>query len=128
MGYQTERDLFIETCALPYAIKRKLLTASTTLNRYNELSCSSEAADRDRVPCPGVKRSELCCCDGLGNEHETVPRHRALEAKLMSRLDALLPEGWTIDHNGDPRGYPMRVKSPSGKETSVPCRESGIRW
>lgn len=58
MSYQKERDEFISRVTkegLPGHVARLLLREATGLNRRAELACSSEAADRDRVPCPASK-------------------------------------------------------------------------
>lgn len=57
MSYQRERDQFINTMAregLPLHVTLMLLRETTGINRRAELACSSEAADRDRVPCPAL--------------------------------------------------------------------------
>jgi hypothetical protein len=67
MNYSQEREQFIATMTqegLPITTIRTILARANTLQRNAELSCSSEAADRDRVQCPGVRKEELCCCDG----------------------------------------------------------------
>lgn len=58
MSYQAAREQCIarltrEGLSLP-AIQT-LLRCATSINRYAELACSSEAADRDRIPCPGSR-------------------------------------------------------------------------
>ena len=68
MSYQHERDSFIAQMSregLPLDVTRALLRAATTLQRYAELACSSEAADRDRVPCPAATTKQIrlrCPC------------------------------------------------------------------
>ena len=55
MSYQYDRDEFIARMAregLPLPAIETLLRCATTINRLAEMACSSEAADRDRVPCP----------------------------------------------------------------------------
>lgn len=57
MSYRNERERFIAAMTregLPFDVALGLLRAATTMNRYAELACSSEAADRDRVPCPAA--------------------------------------------------------------------------
>ncbi len=173
MSYQQERDQFIArmtTEGLPLEVTLALLKASTTLNRYAEMACSSEAADRDRVECPAATETVRqygsaarppmrtiispwrvtgpCLCDDYpagshaAGKHSTVPRFRireaALEGRIAKRLEGL--EGWSMETQGDPRGYVLRVIPPSyqarnqgrdrGNRESigVPCRESGIKW
>lgn len=153
MSYQRERDQFIARMAgegLPLHVTEALLRAATTLQRYAELACSSEAADRDRVPCPRGDRHgamtslarkgfTVCLCDydhtNPTAPHQTVPRYRVREAQLEQRLAAMIadvnlaickrenPEDrimvvaqWAVDHQGDPRGYVLRVIPPSYAE------------
>lgn len=140
MSYQRERDDFIARMTkedLPLDVTRRLLAGATTLQRYAELACSSEAADRDRVPCPAAKTyqrmshvqgvmvtytrkvSGPCLCDdypaGSHAEgvHADVPRITVLGNQLERRLIKGMPEGWAVDFQGDPRGYVLRVIPPS---------------
>ena len=118
------------------------------MQRYAELSCSSEAADRDRVPCPHVRNpKDACLCDGttvigVGTEytHTDVSRIAVLDWRTEVRAEKALPPGWTLDTQGDPRGYVLRVIPQSytarnqGKDCfnrdaiGVPARESRIQW
>ncbi len=129
MSYTRERDEFIarmSTEGLRLDVARKLLSGSTTLNRIAELSCSSEAADRDRVPCPGAKsgaKDADCLCDygssGDPTMHEDVPRIDVQEMRLVRRLRAAMPDGWKLTTQGDPRGYVLRVIPPSYTERNA---------
>lgn len=80
MGRQRERDEFISIMAaegVPLDVTRKLLSAGATLHRLAELECSSEAADRDQVPCPEsgkgrpregkTGRASACLCRDYGS-------------------------------------------------------------
>lgn len=147
MSYQRARDEFINRMTkegLPLDVTRALLRAATTLQRYAELACSSEAADRDRVLCPAAgfatnRADRPCLCDDypVGSHangvHQRIPRITVLDYRLTERLRArmnalnagLYPateDGeqrrltaglWTIDTQGDPRGYVLRVIPPS---------------
>lgn len=151
MSYTRERDEFIARMVkegLDLDIARRLLAGATTLNRIAELSCSSEAADRDRVPCPGAKRGSTvkdCLCgafnhDDNHNEHETVPRIDVQDQRLTRRLSTGMPKGWALAFQGDPRGYVVRVVPPSYAERNrnrpdhdldaigVPSGPSGLRF
>ena len=139
MGYQREREEFIVRMTregLPYDVTAKLLRAATTLQRYAELACSSQAADRDRVPCPastirqrkigGIVRkfprntSGPCVCDNypanVNGEHADVPRITVQADRLERRIVASMPAEWAADFQGDPRGYVLRVIPPSYAE------------
>lgn len=102
MSYTHERDQFVATITregLPLHVADVLLRTATTLQRLAELACSSEAADRDRIPCPaatwkpirfrGETRTDRttpqkpygpCLCDDYpvgshaAGEHQTIPR------------------------------------------------------
>jgi hypothetical protein len=120
-----ERDEFMHTMAregVPVDVCRKVLRHAATHHRCAELECSSEWADRDRVPCPGVKTEGACLCDyGYAEEgkHESVPRV-SVTAQRMERLitAALAPYNVVPVFQGDPRGATVKLKVPSGKADS----------
>lgn len=141
MSYQRDRDDFIVRMTmegLDWRIIAQLLRSATTLNRYAELACSSEAADKDRVPCPASttisrkiggtvrdlprKASGACLCDDYpagshaAGKHSTIPRITVKGDRLEKRVIAAMPEGWAADFQGDPRGYVLRVLPPSYAE------------
>lgn len=127
MSYQRERDEFIARMTregLPFDTVLTLLRGATTLQRTAELACSSEAADRDRVPCPGAKsgKAEDCICGFVptaDSEHESVPRIQVQDQRLERRLRAVMPVEWSISTQGDPRGYVLRVIPPSYAERNA---------
>lgn len=115
MSYQKERDEFINRMSregLPLEVTRALLRAATTLQRYAELACSSEAADRDRVPCPAAPRPRHhgrghvnmepgpgpCLCDDYpagshaNGLHSDVPRITVQADRLERRIVKVLGE------------------------------------
>ena len=152
MSYQNERDQFIARMTsegLPIHVTQALLRAATTMQRYAELVCSSEAADRDRVPCPASKNKpgksgHPCLCDNYNGEdqpHGDIPRITLLEHRIETRLSAILEAaGWILETQGDPRGYVLRVIPPSFEERNrgrdrfnresigVPARDSRLRF
>ena len=144
MSYQSERDSFIARMAregLSLDATLVLLRCATSMQRYAELVCSSEAADRDRVPCPQARNAkDACLCDYTSDEHHDVPRIAVLDWRTEVRAEKVLPAGWTLDTQGDPRGYVLRVIPPSyagrnqGKDRfnrdaiGVPARDSRIQW
>ena len=159
MSYQTERDQFIAHVSregAPYRLIVALLREATTLQRLSELSCSSEAANRDTVPCPGAAtRADgvPCLCDKPHTGHENVPRidiqayrseQRAIKATRISRClccgTADDCDHWGVVTNGDPRGYVLAVIPPSyaqrnkGRDRSnldgigVPARPSRLQF
>jgi hypothetical protein len=141
MSYQTERDQFVARMAaegLPLHVTTTLLRAATTLQRYAELACSSEAADRDRVDCPGIlaKHADHCICEDwpvgthAAGRHSLVPRIEVLGQRVERRIVAMLGEvnggtqlqglgNWIMDTQGDPRGYVLRVIPPSYAERNA---------
>lgn len=153
MSYQAERDQFIARMTQEgldlYAI-HALLRCATTLQRLAELACSSEAADRDRIPCPGVRNTlehpnkYPCICDGSSSTdygvHENIPRIRLQDWRAEQRAIAAVPAGWEVQTQGDPRGYTLRVIPPSYAERNagrdqfnkdaigVPARDSRLRF
>lgn len=149
MSYSQERERFIVRVTqegLSYDAATTLLRCATTINRLAELACSSEAADRDRIACPGDmaatthKRGMPCLCDRPNDGHESISRIRLQEWRAEQRAIKAVPDGWRVITEGDPRGYTLRVIPPSYAERNhgkdrhnldaigVPSRESGIHW
>lgn len=152
MSYRAEREQFIARMTnegLDLATTLALLRAATTLQRYAELACSSETADRDRVCCPADtfdlhahprKPSGPCCCDGQNGAHASVPRITVADHRLEARVRKGVPAGWAIDTQGDPRGYVLRIIPPSYAERNagrdchnldaigVPSGPTGLRF
>lgn len=129
MSRQRDRDEFISIMTqegVPLEVARALLRAEATLHRIAELQCSSEAADQDRVPCPGGEDS--CLCRDYGNYvegHGTVPRINVQEDKVQRRILRLANEhGISLHFNGDPRGPAVLVAVPSGRTND--WRKRGI--
>lgn len=91
------------------------------MQRYAELACSSEAADRDRIKCPATRTHKVgpCLCDLYQGEHQTIPRITLLDWQVEQRVRKLMPAGWAIDTQGDPRGYVLRVIPPSYAERNA---------
>lgn len=83
MTYQEERDQFVGRMVkegLTVTGARKLLSLADRLQKYAELSCSSERADRDRVPCPTkrfrpTRLGGACLCDDGGSLETIRPAH-----------------------------------------------------
>ena len=151
MSYQRERDDFIARMSeegLPIHVTRLLLREATGLNRRAELACSSEAADRDRVPCPASKGTGPCLCDSADQHAKPlpdgwlpgVPRIAVQDWRAQLRANSAIPVGWSIEVQGDPRGYVLRVIPPSYAERNtgrdvhnleaigVPAADSRLRF
>jgi len=127
MSYKAEREQFIAQMAqqgLPISTIRTILARANTLQRNAELSCSSEAADRDRVPCPAIKRGEeFCACDKYHGEHEMIPRIDRQSARIAREVQSLMkPYAYVADCHGDPRGYVLTITNNVGREFGVPSR------
>jgi len=141
MSYTQEREQFIARIVqegLSYQAACTLLRCATSINRYAELACSSEAADRDRIPCPAAteivkqygsatrppmqtrilprKATGPCLCDMYEGKHTDIPRYRLQDHRAEERAKAAVPAGWGIVTEGDPRGYTLRVIPPSYAE------------
>jgi len=139
MSYTREREQFIETMTrhgLPLDTTRALLRAATTLQRLAELACSSEAADRDRIPCPAIRRyvfrngdgtkrivvsktGKPCICDRPNDGHEDIPRIALQDWQATQRAEKTVPAGWRVITQGDPRGYVLRVIPPTYAERNT---------
>lgn len=145
MSYQREREEFIVRMVkegLPYKVIAQLLSAATSLQRYAELATSSEAADRDRIPCPASRTREPgpCLCDVYEGKHQTIPRITLYDWQVASRIKRQIPADWSLSFEGDPRGYVLKVIPPSYAERNqgrdvhnldaigVPARDSGLRF
>lgn len=120
----SERERFIHVMSqegVSLGTARTLLRHAATLQRIAELECSSEAADRDRVPCPALKGYECACDFGytVEGQHETVPRVTAQSKRLEHRIREIL-KGSTLtpSFQGDPRGYVFKLHVPSGRDES----------
>lgn len=121
MSYTREREEFIARATqegLPVYVTRQILAKANTLQRIAELSCSSEAADRDRVPCPAIKsgKDSDCICDfAYQQKHVDVPRIDRQEHRIRKNLAALIAKypGFGFEHQGDPRGYVLKLIVPS---------------
>ena len=126
MSYKHEREEFIAQTAgkLRLSLIHAVLRRANTLQRNAVLSCSSILADRDRVPCPGVKHPEHCCCDQPDHGHEMVPRIDRQDARIRRELDVLLDgTAYRADYQGDPRGYVLKlVQREDNREFGVPSR------
>ena len=151
MSYQHERDACIATLTregLALDTIYTLLRCATTIHRLAELACSSEAADRDRVPCPASKGKGPCLCD-TADQHSKplpdgwlpgVPRIAVQDWHAEQRAIKAVPNGWTVLTEGDPRGYTLRIIPPSYAERNaerdrfnldaigVPAGPSGVRF
>jgi hypothetical protein len=131
MSYRKEREQFIDRMSregLPYTATLALLRCATTIQRCAELACSSEEADRDRIPCPADtfdlrarprKPSGPCLCDGQNGAHVSIPRITLTDYRTEQRARAAVPEGWMVVTEGDPRGYTLRVIPPSYAERNA---------
>jgi len=119
-------DLTVE--GWPLADVKALLRHAATLHRLAELACSSEAADRDRVPCPGTKGGRCLCESEMRSAtgHSPVPR---IDVQADRVGDAVLRiatrNGAGVRLDGDPRGYVVKLRLPSGRHNTWGGSESG---
>lgn len=133
-SYQSEREEFIARVSregLPLHVAQTLLRQATTIHRLAELACSSEAADRDRIPCPATR-----------NYSEAKRARSTATDNHVCLCDAIraVPNGWRVLTEGDPRGYTLKVIPPSYADRNagrdrfnldaigVPARPSGLRF
>lgn len=148
MATRNEREKFIADMTkegMSLEAAQKMMRYATTLHRLAELEASSEAADRDRVPCPGAMcsvcaalfrklsggvqgcavhgiREATCLCIGYGDyDHETrahgkIPRIAVRAWRTQERAAKLAKEsGMEAIFQGDPRGAAIKLKVPSGR-------------
>ncbi len=151
MSYQRERGECIAHLTkhgLPYPVIETLLRCATSINRYAELACSSEAADRDRIMCPAGEHDRRgkargpCLCDNPDDGHSTIPRITLQDWRAEKRAIKAINDcpGWSLYTSGDPRGYTLHVIPPAynkeneGKDRhnlrsiGVPPGPSRLRW
>ena len=107
MSKQRDRDEFIALMAqegVSVDDARKLLRYAATLHRLAELECSSEAADRDRVPCPRANKPAWAIQHEEGGQWTTIEKtvadpmrwfHSNLPAYSMDH--AVTCEGWRVE-------------------------------
>ena len=152
MSYQKDRDEFMgaimEACehvrsgiradsweqngiaGSAIALARLVLRNATTIQRCEEAVCSSEAADRDRVPCPAIKSKDDsdCCCDCYPDgEHCDTPRVQVAILRARQRIaEACKPWGIKPNFSGDPRGCCVKLLLPSGRYNSWGGAEDGF--
>lgn len=112
-SYRQDREAFIACMAaegLPHRVTLQLLREATGINRRAELACSSEAADRDRVPCPRAEAERKystkpiavataayarypCLCDNYTDgQHDRIPRIVLQDWRAEQRIAAALEE------------------------------------
>jgi hypothetical protein len=132
------------TEGMPLATARLILRHAQTIQRCAELECSSEAADRDRVPCPGrATDDDHCLCRGYGSydstattggkpdSHGTIPRIARTSARSEAAIEKACaavnagigcnceagskPCTFIPHFNGDPRGAVVKLSVPSGR-------------
>ena len=137
MSRARDREEFVALMTregVPLDVARALMRAAASLHRLAELACSSEAADRDRVPCPGLRTPEDCLCEHwsgcgcpegaagalVGSQHHEVTRISVREHHTEARVRALCQRhGLTPVFNGDPRGAVLKLTVPSGRTVEV---------
>jgi len=146
MSYQKDRDEFVgvivEECIRKggrrsfahggVTLARLILRNAATIQHCEEQVCSSEAADRDWVPCPNSKLV-LCLCRDCGcyNEeeqrHGRVPRVQVQILRARQRIEAACkPWGIVPNFSGDPRGCCVKLLLPSGRWNSGGGEEDGF--
>lgn len=127
---------------VPFNVACNVYRLARGMARRAELACSSEAADRDRVPCPNEFRNtdlnnegvpvESCLCRDHGsfdddtNEHGSIPRIAVQDARAERELRrTLAPYRIFPRFGGDPRGYVVKLKLPSGRSNTWGGAEAG---
>jgi len=144
----TEREQFVATmttAGLPPSVVETILRNATTIERCAELACSSEAADRDRIPCPShnaPSTTDSCLCRDYGyfvgpgatsydgsNPHRPIPRHLVQSERAERRIEAALETvnasplrsqlgnatRFDAEFQGDPRGYTTKILRPGDR-------------
>jgi hypothetical protein len=146
MSYQKDRDEFIGVMieemeaigrTLPpedrkgdgVGLARLILRNASTIQSCETQVCSSEAADRDRVPCPAIKSGDNadCACDRYQGNHCDTPRVQVSSLRARQRIEAACkPWGIKPNFSGDPRGCCVNLILPSGRYNSWGGAEDGF--
>jgi len=146
MSYQKDRDEFIGQMVTEVQAKdgtnnegvdlaRLILRNASTIQRCEELVCNSEAADRDRVPCPsrGKLNTGECLCRHCGTyadatqSHGKIPRVEVQILRARQRIEAACePWGIVPSFQSDPRGCCVKLLLPSGRWNSWGGEEDGF--
>jgi hypothetical protein len=119
VSYQRERDDFIARMSregLSIDSTRGLLRAATTLQRLAEAQCNgdwpADNGERKVVPCSR--------CDQMWVPSTLKGAPKLCEdCRTEDRAKRLLPDGWSLQTQGDPRGYVLRVVPPSYAERNA---------
>lgn len=105
---------------------RLLSRYARTLHRLAELACSSEAADRDRLPCPGGPawigtKGLPCLCDAPNGPHGDVPRIAIQDYRTERRAATVVARypDLRIKTQGDPRGAVLSIETSDGRSVAV---------
>jgi len=141
--HAVERERFqtrMEHEGMPRAVSARILRHAQTVQRLAELACSSEAADRDQVPCPETGFAvENCLCRDYGSfdqtvahcgrpgaAHGTVPRYMVQNARAKRLIREWCEKAQHVPENsgriahfvpvfsGGPRGACVKIRVPSG--------------
>lgn len=112
------RENFIASMAregVSVGTARAILSVTATLNRLAEAQCNGDwpcdNGERKTAPCPRCT---------LGYVPSTIKAKGCPECRAQDRARALVPEGWSVELSGDPRGHVVTLKTPQGREIGVP--------
>ena len=123
MSYQQERDQFIATMSkegMPLDVVRATLRDAATLDRLAVAACNGD------YPCDNGTRKAVECskCGGYMVREAMNAQGVCRECRTEERAAKRMPSGFTLSTQGDPRGYVVKILTPSGREVGVPTRNS----
>lgn len=121
MSQQRWREVFIAQSAkegLPLEAARRLLRKAATLTRLAEAQCNGDwPADNGKRE---VKECPRCATYWVPS---TILKTGCPDCRAEDNVRQILKayaDGWTFTTQGDPRGCPITLKAPTGKEINVP--------
>lgn len=95
---------------------RQFMRYAATMQRYAEAQCNGDwPADNGERPVKECSR-----CARLWAPEVLDKAGVCRDCRNDDRVKAALPEGWTCEMQGDPRGYVLKLLTPEGREIGVP--------
>lgn len=113
-----ERETFIAYMARegqPIETARAILRVTATLTRLAVAQCNGD------WPCDNGERP-IKECPRCASHYapSTIKAQGCDDCRAQDRARKLVPSGWEVEFQGDPRGCVVKLKTPQGREIGVP--------
>lgn len=97
-------------------VSRAILRVVATMNRLAEAECNGD------WPCDNGERPVVQCQDCQSGYVKSAVRKdgRCVNCHAQDKAKRLVPEGWSAEFQGDPRGCVMTLVAPQGQRIGVP--------